>query len=130
MIGCYLLTREQIATVIRYSPVTNDGFFFCRHFPKLNSLVSPSKQKETGYSFDRSYFKDKFCFSNAEIEIYLEKGKSFFNIGNMVRKDDFLKNVVGDLISYSLNDKIKNKEYTLNELIDTTLFYYNVKYSF
>lgn len=126
MLGYFKKSREQIVKIIKKSPITEDGFYFCKRFPDLNNALG--QKKEPKYTFDRIYFENKICFNNGEIEIYLEQDNSNFNIIKMKEKDNFLKEVVGDYIDqYKLNSKIKNQQFTLGELIDSTIFYFNYK---
>ena len=46
----------------------------------------------------------------------------------MHRRDQFLYNVIKEDINKSIHEEIKGQTYTLSELIDTTLYYYDVKF--
>ena len=125
MLGCYKKTREEIANIIKNSPTTEDGIYFCKKFPMLNNKLGIKKEK--GYIFDREEFKNKICFNNADIEAYLEREKSNYDIEKMKRKDIFLYNIIKDDIDCKLHKTIPNTRYTLSDLIDSSLFYFNYK---
>lgn len=126
MLGCYDKTREQIVKIIKKCQTTEDGYYFCKRFHIINQ--KPGEEYDKGYTFDRSYFKNKVCFNSAELEIYLEKGPSYFNIDKMKARDDFLYDVIKPDLNNKLNKKIKGSQYTLGDLIDSAIFYFNYKY--
>lgn len=126
MIGSYKYSREEIISKIKNSPITPDGFFICKDFNEWNN--AHGDKVDRGYYFKRQEFINKFCFNIAEIEIYTEKENIGFNIENMHKRDKFLYEVVKEDINKSLYEEIQGQKYTLSELIDTTLYYYDVKF--
>lgn len=126
MLGYYDKSREDIVKIIKKCPKTEDGYYFCKRFPKLND--APGEKDDKGYTFDRCYFRNKFCFNNAELEIYTEKEPSYFNIDKMKTKDDFLYHIIKPEINRKLNKKVKDSHYTLGELIDSAIFYFDYKW--
>ena len=126
MIGSYKYTREEIIVKIKSSPITQDGFFICKDFNEWNNARGDKVDK--GYFYRRQEFSNKICFNIAEIEVYTEKENIGFNIENMHRRDQFLYNVIKEDINKSIHEEIKGQTYTLSELIDTTLYYYDVKF--
>ena len=130
MLDCYKFKREKIANIIKNSPITEDGYYFCKQFPKLNGSLSTTAKKEKGFTFDRAFFKNKLCFNIAEIELYLEKEPNNYNIATMMKKDNFLKDIIKDYKNFKLNKKIKDQEYTLGELIDSAIFVFNYKLNY
>ena len=129
MLGYYKNSRNKIVKVIKKSPKTNDGYYFVRDFPNLNAEQGKvDNGRDTSYFYHRNLFKDKFVFSDADIEAYLAKKNKNFDFEKMQKLDEKLVNVIGDYLQYDLNDDIKDKLYNLNELIDTTIFIFNSKY--
>ena len=129
MLGYYKNSRNKIVKVIKKSPKTNDGYYFVRDFPNLNAEQGKvDNGRDTSYFYYRNLFKDKFVFSDADIEAYLAKKNTNFDFEKMQKLDEKLVNVIDDYLQYDLNDDIKDKLYNLNELIDTTIFVFNSKY--
>ena len=126
MLGYYNRTREEIIKLIKKCPITEDGYYYCRKFPILNE--EPGEKDDKGYTFKREFFKNKICFNTAELEIYLEKDPSYFNIEKMKAKDDFIYNIIKPNLNKKLNRKIKKSHYTLGDLIDSAIFYFDYKY--
>lgn len=126
MLGYYKLSREEIVSIIKKSEITKDGFYFCNYFPELNCALGTKKEKR--YTFDRVYFENKMCFNNAELEIYLEEDTSYFNIQRMQSKDIFLNNIIKEYTTLDLNKKIPGEDFTLEDLIDTSIFFFENKY--
>jgi hypothetical protein len=123
MLGYYDKSRSEIVKMIKKCPTTEDGYYYCQRFPKINE--KPGEESDKGYTFDRNYFKNKICFNLAELEVYLERGPSYFNIDKMKTKDDFLYGIIKPDLTKRLNKKIRNTQYTLGELIDSAIFYFN-----
>jgi hypothetical protein len=126
MLGSYKYTREEIILKIKSCPITQDGFFICTNFNEWNNAHGDKVEK--GYFFNRQEFANKICFNIAEIEIYTERENIGFDINNMHKRDQFLFEVIKQDINKNLNDIIQGQKFTLSELIDTTLYYYDVKY--
>lgn len=122
----YKYPRETLVKRIKNSPVTDDGYYYCKNFKRWVNMKGTNIDQ--GYTFDRVHFKDKLCFNNAEIEVFLDKDKSNFDIYKMERKDAFLFDVIKDNLNDKLHKNIHNSKYTLGELIDSALFYYGYKY--
>lgn len=126
MLGCYDKSREDIIKIIKKCPMTEDGYYFCRIFPSLNKL--PGEHLDKGYTFDRYLFENKICFNTAELEVYTEKDPSYYNIEKMKARDNFLYEIVKPDLKKKLNRKMKNSHYTLGDLIDSAIFYFNYRY--
>lgn len=126
MIGYYKKTRKDIAKLIRKSPVTQDGYHVCKSFPYWNNTIG--NKKDNQYYFDRSYFEHKLCFNQADIENYLEEDKSNYDINRMKSRDEFVYDIIKDMMDYKLKKKIPKQQYSLSELIDSAIFYFNYKY--
>ena len=43
--------------------------------------------------------------------------------------DDKIYETISDFVDYGLNEKIPNYEFNLNELIDTSIYFYNIKFA-
>ena len=128
MIGYYKYSREKIAEIIKKSPKTKDGFYFVKKFPELNNKPSQlDGEKDTEYYYKRSYFENKYVFDNFELECYLSKEKKNLDVDRMINCDNQLADIIFDFLDYKLNQKIDGFSYNLNELIDTTIYFYNIK---
>ena len=62
------------------------------------------------------------------IESYLEKKKTDFDIDWMKERDDFIHRVIFKDLDLDINEKMPNEEFTLGELIDCTIFFFNSKH--
>ena len=128
MIGYYKYSREKIAEIIKKSPKTKDGFYFVKKFPELNNKPSQlDGEKDTDYYYKRSYFENKYVFDNFELECYLSKEKKNLYVDRMINCDNQLADIIFDFLDYKLNQKIDGFTYNLNELIDTTIYFFNIK---
>lgn len=126
MLGYFKKSREDIVRAIKRCPVTEDGHYFCKTFRTMNE--DPGEKSDKGYTFSRSYFRNKVCFTPVEIEIYLERDPSYFDIKKMQMKDNFLYDIIKHDLNKKLNRKIRHTQYTLGDLIDSAIFYFNYKY--
>lgn len=127
MLGCYKKTREEIVKVIRKSPSTEDGFQVCPKFRELNNTIGEKLDKK--YIYDRDYFVNKICFNQADIEAYLEQRFNCYDIEIMQKRDNFLYDIIKDDIDrYKLDEKVEGQEFTLGELIDTSIYIFNAKH--
>lgn len=128
MIGCFKKTREEIVQIIKKSQITEDGFYVCKNFIKLNSALGDKLEKK--YKYGRYYFENKICFSQADIEIYLEEYENDFNINDLKRRDDYLYTIIKEDVDLSDNiyERVPGCLFTLSELVDTAIFVYNSKY--
>lgn len=128
MIGYYKKSREEIAKIIQESPITDDGYYFCKKFRSINEQIGEKLDKD--YYFKREMFKNKICFTLDDIDAYLTKNKSKFNIDDMKKLDDFLYNLlIKDIETYGFEDKVENNSFTLKELIDCSIFMFYNKYN-
>lgn len=125
MLGYYKNTRKEIVETIKKSPITDDGYYFCKKFKILNELIGDKLDEK--YFFPREYFKNKICFTLDDIGAYLEKKKSKYDIVEMKKLDDYIYSTLkNDIENYEFNERIENNSFTLGELIDTAIFmYYN-----
>lgn len=126
MLGCYKKSREDIANIIKKSPITKDGNYICKKFIELNKQIG--EHKDTGYIYNRDKYANKVCFNETEIESYLEKKKKNFDIDWMKERDDFVYKTIFRNLDLDIKDKIPNEEFTLEELIDCTIFFFNNKH--
>lgn len=120
------ITREEIVNIIKKSPMTDDLVYVCKRFPKLNKNCIEKNEKK--YTFKKTFFDDKICFTLGDIEAYLETDSDYYNIYRMQLRDKFLKGVIKSDFKYSIKTKIKNTQYTLGELIDMAIFFFNQKH--
>lgn len=129
MLGYYKYTRNQIVNIIKKSPKTKDGYYYVYKFPVLNSMRGKiDGERDTKYYYTREYFKNKICFNEDDINCYLTISKMDYDINKMKTIDDKLKDIIGELNGMKLDNKIEDKDYTLDELIDTSIYLLNNKY--
>lgn len=127
MIRSCLLSRKEIVDLIKKAPKTKDGNYF---FPRFDVLSQSIGQiKDTGYYYDRSCFKDKMCFNEDEIKVFLSKKKIKFDMDLMRFIDTKLKEVLNNIAFLNLHDIIPQQNYTLEELIDSTIYIIKYRYS-
>ena len=129
MLGYYKYSRENIAKMIMESEQTDDGHYIMKNFPAINNKKGTINDViDSSYYYNRENFKNKICFNEKDIECYLSKDKGKYDIDRMISLDEKIKNVTNGLLDFDLNDKIEDKEFTLSELIDTTIYIFNIKY--
>ena len=130
MLGYYKYSREDIAKIIKDSPKTKDGYYFVRKFPELNNMQGKlDGERDSKYYYPRSIFANKFVFNNYEIDSYLSKIENNLDFEKMQNIDNKIYETIFDFIDYGLNEKIPNYKFNLNELIDTTIYFYNIKFA-
>ena len=126
MLGYYKKSREDIVKLIRKSPVTEDGYYYCKEFKDINTKIGDILDKK--YIYSRDMFTNKICFTNADVEAYLETDFNSYDIYSMKKKDDYLYEVVGkDIDVYDLKDTIDSYGNTFEDVIDTCIFIINNK---
>ena len=119
-----LFTRKEICELIKKSPQTNDGYYF---FPRFKIIVmQEGKISDNGYYYDRNYFKNYICFNDEDISFFLAKKKYKKDIELFMTIQNKLNEVIKGFEYLCLKDIIPNEQYTLEELIDTTI--YIIKY--
>ena len=69
MIRHSLMTRQELVEIVKKSPRTTDGYYFCPRFKHLVMLDGPNKDGE--YFYDRYLFKRKICFTDDDIKVFL-----------------------------------------------------------
>lgn len=129
MLGYYKYPRMHIVDAIKKSEQTSDGYYIMKNFPAMNNKTGTINDvNDSMYYYKRQYFKDKICFSNDDIKCYLAKKEMDYDIDKMVLLDKKIEDVTSGLLDFNLNDKIEGKDFTLDELIDTTIYIFNIKY--
>ena len=124
MIKRCLFSRKELIEMIKKSPRTNDGYYF---FPRFRILITQEgKINDTAYYYDRSYFKNYICFNDDDLNFFTTKKKSKMDIELFMFIQNKLNEVIKGFEFLSLKDIIPNEQYTLEELIDTTI--YIIKY--
>lgn len=128
MIGYYKKKREDIVKIIKSSPITNDGYYVCKKFRYLNNAKGDVLDKK--YKYSREYFENKICFNQSDIEIYLENSPNSYDIDTMKQRDDYIYNIIKDEVEIhdNLDENIEGCEFTLNDLIDTSIYFFNCKH--
>ena len=127
MIGSYKFTREEIVNKIRRCPKTKDGYYVCKKFIYWN--MSNGEKLEKDYLSPRDYFRIKICFDELDIKRYTTKSNFDGNVNLMIRRDEFLHDVIIKDLKYPLRKKFPGKKFSLSDLIDSTIFYFNYKYA-
>jgi len=127
MIRSNLFSRNELVEMIRKAPKTRDGYFF---FPRFTNLVlAPGKIKDNGFFYDRSLFKEKMVFHEDDLKLFLSKRSIKMDMQLEHFLDAKLKDALKGLEFLDVNDKICGKDYTLGELIDTTIYITKYKYA-
>ena len=127
MLGSFKKTREEIINIVKKSQMTNDGYYVCKSFRKINKALGDNTDKK--YKYSRDYFENKICFNQSDIELYLETNTKSGDIDRMRQRDNYIYNIIKDDVElYDLDDYIDGGNFTLNELIDTAIYFYNCKY--
>ena len=128
MLGYYKYPRNDIVEMIKNSPKTKDGYYYIRSFPYLNNTKGKlDGEKDSNYYYPREFFSNKMVFNDYEIESYLSKKKTNLNVDRMQSIDQRIKDTINEFIDYGLDENIPGYEFNLNELIDTTIYFYNIK---
>lgn len=127
MIKSCLFSRAELVDMIQKAPKTHDGYYF---FPRFLVLVmEPGKIRDSGFFYDRSIFADKMCFNDQDIKIFLAKKKMKIDLELNRFIDIRLKDVLKGIEFLNLKDTIPQQTYSLEELIDTTIYLVKYKYS-
>lgn len=127
MIRSNLFSRKELVELIKKSPQTKDGYYF---FPRFKNLVmQQGKEKDTGFFYDRCLFKDKMCFHEDDLKVFLSKKKVKYDMQLEHFIDSKLQEALKGIEFLSLKDKLLDKDYTLEELIDTTIYITKYKYA-
>lgn len=127
MIRSCLLSRKELIDLIKKSPKTKDGYYF---FPRFKILVqAEGKIRDSGYYYDRYFFKDKICFDDTDIKLFTAKNKMKIDFELRRLIDNKINEVLEGVEFLDLHDKIPGNDYTLEELIDTCIYttYYKNK---
>jgi len=128
MIGYYKYPRKDIVKLIKSSPKTYDGLYYMKDFPSYNGKASNLiGERDTKYFYSREYFKDKVCFDDNEIDLYIATSEKKIDVNKMMKRDEKIKETINELSEYNLYDKIPGADYNLAELIDTTIYIFNIK---
>lgn len=127
MIRSCLMSRKELVDLIQKAPRTKDGFYF---FPRFRVLVLLEGDiKETGYYYDRIMFKDKICFDEVDLRMITAKKKPVIDIELRRIIDNKITEVIKGLEFLQLKDRIPGTDYTLEELIDNTIYLVKYKYA-
>lgn len=128
MIGYYKYPRKDIVKMIKSSPKTYDDLYYMKDFPLYNNKISNLiGERDTKYFYTREYFKNKVCFNEEEIDLYTATTEKKYDIKKMVKRDEKINETINELSEYNLYDKIDGADYNLAELIDTTIYIFNIK---
>lgn len=122
-----MFSRVELVDMIKKAPQTKDGYYF---FPRFkNLLMLPGKIKDNGYFYDRSIFQNKMCFHDEDIKIFLSKRSIKLDFQLIKFIDNKLDELLKGYEYLDINDIISGKNYTLGELIDTTIYITKYKYA-
>lgn len=113
-------SREELVGMIKTAPRTKDGCFF---FPRFKVLILlQGKQADEGYHYDRIWFVNKICFTDLDIQMFLAKRKLNLDLSILNIIEQKLNEVLKGMEFLNLSDRIPGEDYTLEELIDTTIY--------
>lgn len=129
MIRSCLISRKELKDLIMASPQTRDGYYFCPRFKAL--VLQPGKERDSGFYYDRDVFKNKMCFSITSIKMLLarhEMDPKLADVDQIRWIDQKLDETLKGIEFLSLSDKVPNMDYTLEELIDTCIYWSKIKY--
>lgn len=127
MIRSCCLSRKELSDMIRKAPKTKDGFYF---FPRFRVLILLEGDiKDTGFFYDRIMFKDKICFDETDLKMLNAKKKPAIDADLRRIIDMKLNEVLKGLEFLHIKDRIPGTDYTLEELIDNTVYLVKYKYS-
>jgi len=127
MIRSNLLSRKELVELIKKSPQTKDGYYY---FPRFKNLIlQQGKEKDTGYFYDRCLFQNKMCFHEEDFKVFLSKRKMKIDFQLEHFIDTKLEEALKGIEFLALDDKLYGKDYTLGELIDTTIYLTKYKYT-
>lgn len=127
MIRSCLLSRKELVDLIKRSPRTKDGYYF---FPRFRALILLEGDiRDTGYFYDRLMFKDKMCFDENDIRMLIAKKKVSVDIDLIRMIDTKIQSTLKGLEFLYIKDKIPGGDYTLEELIDSTIYFVKYKYA-
>lgn len=128
MIKSCLLSRNEIVSLALKAPKTKDGLIF---FPRFKELVkAEGKVRDIGYAFDRSLFANKMVLDHEDLGLFTTKRR--LKCDDMFKRllDSKMEETLKGLEMMSLNAKVPGKDYTLEELIDTTYYMTKIKYCY
>lgn len=127
MIRTCLFSRKELVDMIKKSPKTNDGYHFIPRFKLI--VLQIGSIKDTGYYYDRSFFKNFCCFNDDDISMFISKKKKDMDIELLNVIQTKLNEVIKGYEFLNIKDYIPKEQYTLEELIDTTIYITKYKYS-
>lgn len=127
MIRSCLLSRKELKDLIEKAPKTKDGYYYFPRFYIL--LLAEGKIKDNGFYYERDFFKNKICFDDLDIKMFMSKKKIKVDIEAREFVDLKLKEAVKGVECLDLKDKLIGQEFTLEELIDTCIFVSKLKFS-
>lgn len=124
MLNYYNLSRTELVKLIKSSNRTLDGNYWFPRFLELN--LEKGKQNDTGYYYEREYFKYKMYFTRNDIKTFLSKKKvRKFDIDELYRKSCMFYDTNKELFTLDINDFIPGRDYKLCELIDCFEYIYS-----
>ena len=127
MIRSNLFSRKELIDLIKKSPKTHDGYHY---FPRFKNLVmQQGKEQDNGYFYDRCLFSRKMCFGDDDLKAFMSRKKIKYDIQLSSFIDSKLEDTLKGIEFLHIKDKLIDKDYTLEELIDTTIYITKYKYS-
>lgn len=127
MIRSCLFSRKELVDIIKKSPKTNDGYHFCPRFKLI--VLQTGNKKDNDYYYDRTLFKDFCCFNDDDISMFISKKKKATDIDLLNVIQTKLNEVIKGYEFLNITDYLPKEQYTLEELIDTTIYITKYKYS-
>lgn len=127
MLRSCLMTRKELVEIIKKAPITKDKYYY---FPRFRALVLlPGNIKDDGYYYDRSLFRDKMCFDETDLKMFTARKRAIVDADLRRFIDNKLKEVLKGIEFLQLKDQVPGTDYTLEELIDNTIYLVKHKYS-
>lgn len=127
MIRQCFFSRKELKDMIEKAPQTRDGYYF---FPRFKALVTlKGNIKDDDYYYDRIMFSNKTCFDELDLKMFMARKKVAVDVELKRFIDTKLEDILRGIEFLGLKDIVPDKEYTLEELIDTSIYLLQYKYS-
>ena len=127
MIRSNLFSRKELIELIKKAPQTHDGYYY---FPRFKNLImQQGKVQDNGYFYDRCLFQRKVCFSEDDIKAFSSRKRMKYDTQLSSFIDSKLEDTLKGIEFLHIKDKLLDKDYTLEELIDTTIYITKYKYA-
>lgn len=127
MIRACQYSRKELADIVLKAPQTEDGYYYCPRFKAL--VLAPGEIKDSNYYYDRDLFKRKMVFSINDIKLFLSPKEMDYDLNLLSIMDTKLEEIIKGIEYLDIKDIVPQTTYTLEELIDTGVFFIKEKYA-